>query len=183
MRLPRRHVAIVVAGTAGLAVAGVATALSRDGRSSSSAVPAAASVSNSYPGSITSASGRYLGDHGQLKVDPSGLTALHAGRLVITSAGCHGKPHCLALSGRPTGTLTPAGRQNPDIGRHSTLHASGQVRPLGHVSITGTLQLPGFIICGRETLTMTLTASHGTVSATASTRLNCGQGPTITGES
>src|SRR5689334_7164737 len=56
----------------------------------------------------------------------------------------------LALRGSVGGTVTMP-LTNPDVGRESDLSGSGSVRPLGLVSLSGTLHATGFIARGHAT--------------------------------
>jgi hypothetical protein len=52
---------------------------------------------------------------------------------------------------------------------------TGLVTPRGRVTVSGLLQLPGFIACTQETVT--LSGAHGTVKIAASTPTRCAGPP------
>ena len=139
--------------------------------------PSPSPAAATFAGTITSATGRYAGDHGHVVIEDGPVASHRSGRLLISGRACHGARHCLALSGMPPGSLTLKGHPIPDAGFTYTVRAAGRVGPLGHVSISGLLQVPGFVACGHQTMTLTLAAAHGTVRVTAATRTRCVGGP------
>lgn len=62
-----------------------------------------------FSGAITSAGGRYAGDAGHVVVRDAALVSHASGRLLISGAACHGARRCLALTGRPVGSLKLTG--------------------------------------------------------------------------
>jgi hypothetical protein len=52
----------------------------------------------------------------------------------------------------------------PDTGKTFNLNGSGQVSPLGQVSVTGSLQAPGFILSAHASGTLTLQDAAGTIT-------------------
>ncbi|MGZ4178690.1 MAG: hypothetical protein ACXVRW_08550 [Solirubrobacteraceae bacterium] len=142
-----------------------------------SPTPSPSPAAATFSGTITSATGRYAGDHGHVVIKDGPMASHRGGRLLISAWACHGAPHCLALSGMPPGSLTLKGHPIPDTGFTYTVRAAGHVGPLGHVSISGLLQVPGFVACGHQTLTLTLAGAHGTVKVTAATPTRCVSGP------
>ena len=124
-------------------------------------------------GMITSATGRYAGDHGRVVIRDGDMAGHRTGHLLLSGSACGGVSHCLSLSGRPLGTMVLTGHPIPDTGQAFAVHAAGHVAPLGLVRVTGVLHMPGFIACGHETMTLTLRAPEGTVTLSAQTRPRC----------
>jgi hypothetical protein len=131
--------------------------------------PSAATLS----GTITSATGRYAGDHGRVVIRDGDIAGHRSGHLAISGSACGRVGHCLSLSGRPVGTMVLTGHPIPDTGQAFAVRAAGRVAPLGLVRVSGVLHMPGFIACGHETMTLTLRASEGTVTLSAQTRPRC----------
>jgi hypothetical protein len=73
--------------------------------------------------------------------------------------------HQLHLAGTLAGTYT-APMANPDAGIRDALTGSGAVSPLGHASVTGTVQGMGFIQSGRAGGTLTLSGPKGSLTLT-----------------
>jgi hypothetical protein len=167
--MKRAIAGMLATGTALMALAGAAAAITGPPRRTPVLAPAA----GTFSGTITSGSGRYAGDGGRVVIEDGELTRHHSGRLIITGGACRGARHCLALSGTPAGSLIAHAHPIPDAGFTYSVRAAGRVRPLGRVSITGVLQVPGFVACGRQTMTLTLTGARGTVKLAAETRLRC----------
>ena len=126
-----------------------------------------------FYGKITSATGRYADQRGGVVIRDADIAAHRTGQLAISSRACRSTAHCLSLRGRPSGSMTLIGHPIPDAGYTFTVHAAGRVTPLGRVRVSGVLQVPGFIACGHQTITLSLTGSHGTVRLTAQTRPRC----------
>ena len=121
---------------------------------------------DSFAGKITTATGRFSGDRGSatiVLVPGPGQASRHLG-VTIKGTVCARKVACVPLVGKLTGTLAPGPRTNPDVGRRFTITGAGTIKPLGHVSATGTVQGTGFIKNGHESLTLKLTNSGGTVT-------------------
>jgi hypothetical protein len=137
-------------------------------------LPVPRPAAGTFSGMITSATGRYAGDHGHVVINDGPMSGYRGGRLLISGRACHGAGHCLALSGTPSGAMTPKGHPLPDTGFTYTVRATGRVSPLGRVSVSGLLQVPGFVACPHQTLTLTLAGAHGTVRITAETPAHCG---------
>jgi hypothetical protein len=147
------------------------------GAGPSPAIVAPSPAAATFSGAITSATGRYAGAHGHVAIRDAALVAQRSGPLSIIGRACHGARHCLALSGRPSGSLTLKGHPIPDAGYTFTVRGAGRVAPLGQVTISGLLQVPGFVACGRQTMTLTLTGPRGQVKITAETPVRCVGGP------
>jgi hypothetical protein len=140
-------------------------------------LPVPRPASATFSGTITSAAGRYAGDHGRVVIKDGPIASRGGGTLSISGRVCRGDRSCLTLSGTPTGSLAPKGHPIPDVGFTYTVRAGGRVTPLGRVSVSGLLQVPGFVACGHETMTLTLTGAHGTVKMVAATRTRCAGSP------
>jgi hypothetical protein len=67
-----------------------------------------------------------------------------------------------AVVGTLTGTFTQM-RHIADTGASYALTGGGSVRPLGKVTVNGSMTAPGFVRVGRASGTLTLTGSGGTV--------------------
>jgi hypothetical protein len=111
-----------------------------------------------FTGVVSSASGRFAGDRGRVEV----ILRHTGGRRITLSFSplpCRRAHHCLRLSGRLRGTMSPSAHQGPpDTGSSLTLHTHGRLAPLGASKGTGTAYGTGFIRRGREALKLTLTA-------------------------
>ena len=147
-----------------------------------SAGPAAAiagprPAAGTFTGTITSAAGGYAGDHGRVVIRDADLVSRMSGRVVLSGLACRGARHCLDLDGKPVATLALKGHPIPDAGYTFTVRGSGRVAPLGAVKVSGLLQVPGFVACGRQSLTLTLASTRGRVKVTAQTRLRCAGPP------
>jgi len=147
-----------------------------------SAGPAAAIAgprpgADTFFGTITSTTGRYAGDHGRVVIKDAAVVSHASGQLVVSGASCRGAPHCLSLAGRPVGALKLKGHPIPDAGYTFTVSGSGRVAPLGVVKVSGLLQVPGFVACGHQSMTLTLTGRRGRVKISAETRTRCAGGP------
>lgn len=136
-------------------------------------VPSPSPAGATFSGTITSGTGRYAGDSGDVVIRDGSMTAGHGGRLLISGRACRGARWCLRLSGAPAGSLTLKGHPIPDAGFTYTVRGAGKVAPLGHVAVSGLLQVPGFVACGHQTMTLTLTAARGTVKITAAGPSRC----------
>jgi hypothetical protein len=116
-------------------------------------------------GQISNASGSYAGHRGRV-----GIYVQHRGsdRVTITLRGrpCPSGGHCLKLDGVLVGTLTRL-KTIPDAGTRYRLDASGRITPLGAVTASGEARGTGFIAHGRESLTIDLAGSSGTVGVSA----------------
>jgi len=151
-----------------LALAAVAVAV---------AVPAAAlagpsaptPAKDSFTGRVTAATGIFARDHGAVTIAlaPRPGNALRRLTLTLRGAPCSGKGQCVQLSGKLTGTLAPGPMRVPDAGRSFTIAATGTIKPLGHVSATGTVHGTGFIANGHENLRLLLMRAGGTVTIEA----------------
>lgn len=157
----------------GRALGGVTLILLAAGGGSAAAIIAPRPAPGTFSGAITSAAGRYGRDHGRVVITDADLASHASGRLVIRGRACHGAARCLVLSGRPVASLTLKGHPIPDAGYTFTVRGSGRVAPLGAVKVTGTLQVPGFVACGHQTLTLTLASRAGRVKLAATTSPRC----------
>ncbi len=160
-RLVSRSAVGVVACAASVAAVGSPTVLA----ASMALTPA----KDSFAGKITAATGKFSGDRGAVTIVLAPGAGQAARHLSVTIKGtvCARKVACVPLAGKLTGTLAPGPRTNPDVGRRFTIAATGTVKPLGHVSATGTVQGTGFINNGHESLTLKLTRPGGTVTIAA----------------
>jgi hypothetical protein len=158
--------AVVARGcAAALAVAGASAAVG--------VASAAAPAKDSFVASVTAASGKFAGDHGGITIvlapGPGGLSR----RLTVTLRGgsCGASKHCIAVSGKLTGSLTRGPAAVPDVGSSLRIRASGTIKSVGKVSATGTVHGTGFIARGQETLKLKLTAPGGTITIGADSGL------------
>src|SRR5690348_13575758 len=74
-------------------------------------------------------------------------------------------PHATRV--RLTGVLSGTTRMSfgmPDMGQTISLSGSGRLRPLGQAAAEGVLSQPGFILNGRDTGTLSLTAGSDQVT-------------------
>jgi hypothetical protein len=125
-----------------------------------------------FTGHVSAGTGRYRGDHGRARL--AVFVSLSASGATITiriaPLACRSTPRCLGLKGSLSGRLgwlpVPS-----DSGSMALLNLSGKVAPLGNVTATGTVHGTGFIVRGRETLTLTLPGTHGTVKLAAQSGL------------
>jgi hypothetical protein len=154
-------------------VIGVTAVLLAVSAAGAAAITAPMPTPGTFSGVITSGGGRYAGDHGHVVVRDADLVSHASGRLVISGAPCRGARHCLALTGRPVGSLKLTGHPIPDAGYTFSVSGSGRVSPLGRVKVSGRLQVPGFVACGHETMTLTLSGRRGWVKVATATPLRC----------
>jgi hypothetical protein len=161
----------------GIGVAGMTAVLLAFGAGASSAIVAPRPAVGTFSGTITSGSGRYADGVGHVVIRDADVVSHASGRLLISGRACHGARHCLSLSGQPRSSLKLKGHPIPDAGFTFTVSGAGQVTPLGAVTVRGVLQVPGFVACGRQTMTLTLTGRRGQVKVTAQTPLRCAGGP------
>lgn len=135
------------------------------------ATQAKAPANDSFSGSITAATGSFKHDRGKVSIDLTLRSGHATRRLTLTMHGqpCESK-RCVALIGKLRGTLMTDAEQIPDVGSRFTARAAGAIDPLGHVFASGTAQGTGFVERGLETLKLTLTAKHGTITVNAHTR-------------
>jgi hypothetical protein len=128
-------------------------------------------ASEFYYGSIVGATGRYAQDHGNVSIGDAG-TGLRD-RLIMSPRACHPSRRCLSLAGYATVTYTVQGHPIPDTGAIETIRGSGRVTPLGRVSVSGELHVPGNAACLRRSIAITLASAQGNVSLTARTQTGC----------
>lgn len=126
---------------------------------------------DSFTGHISGAAGRYKHDVGSASIYLHLRTSEQAIRPVtvtIQGRACGHSRVCLNLRGRLKGTLTLTARPHvPDTGNSFSLKAVGAVTPLGHAAATGMGQGTGFIPRGRETMRLTFSTGHGSVTLSA----------------
>lgn len=121
---------------------------------------------DTFTGQVTASAGRYASVRDRLTVYLLPQSTGSRRRIIvqIVGRGCSAATiHCVRLHGTLTGTMT-AQKTVPDLPTRFALIARGRVRPLGRVSATGVVQGIGFVISGRETLTLTLRNAHGRVA-------------------
>lgn len=158
-------------------VIGVTAALLVMSSGPAAAIAGPRPAAGTFTGSITSAGGRYAGDHGRVVIKDGDMASHASGQIVVSGQSCRGGRHCLKLDGKPVGSLTLKGHPIPDTGYTFTVSGSGRVAPLGVVKVSGLLQVPGFIACRRQSMTLTLTGARGRVKLSAETHLRCAGGP------
>jgi hypothetical protein len=160
-------VTAVALGASGNSLGAVTTRLAAT-RVAASATRVAAK--DHFTGRITAASGALRGRGGQLSVDlntPPSTAPHHRLALMFHAAGCANAAHCLKLSGIVHGTLSRESGRIPDAGSSFGVRATGQLRPLGKVSATGTVHGTGFIAQGYEQLQLSVTTPHGKLTVSA----------------
>jgi hypothetical protein len=138
------------------------------------AAAAAVPPGDSFNGTITGARGAYNGDNGTVSVAvsvPPPGPRVRSAIFTLAGARCRSVARCIRLSGKVHGTMTVVAGANPDAGKQFAIAASGTVGPLGHVEVSGSAHGTGFIAQGRESLTVTLHGSSGSVTVTAQSRL------------
>jgi hypothetical protein len=146
---------VIAAGVAAaaLSLAGTSGAARRDPRVRAHGARAhAAAAKDSFSGHITAARGALAHDGGAAAVvlatpQSTGQRVRSLG-LTVRGASCGHRPRCLTLAGTLRGTISMLAPANPDLGRILALHASGTLRPLGTVRISGTVHGTGFIARG-----------------------------------
>lgn len=134
------------------------------------AEPATVPAKDSFSGSISSGTGRYKDDRGTASsylVLSSSSNATRRLTLEIRGRPCGRSKHCLKLSGNLKGTLTAIPPQVADVGQSFTVNVRGRLKPLGPVSVKGTVHGTGFLIQGEETLSLTITAPGGQINLSA----------------
>lgn len=121
---------------------------------------------DSFTGSIVSATGRYSGHHGRVKVylHPHGSRRTRPTRVVLVGHCSGSSGRCIDLEGAVRGTLSPGGPRLPDVGRDFGLSGAGRLSPLGRVAISGSVSGTGFISHGHELMKLVLRSSSGSVT-------------------
>jgi hypothetical protein len=176
MKLSRsRPIALALA--AGLVACGSARSPDPSAATPRSPDPSAASppvlvpvpAKDSFSGQITAATGRFGGDHGNVKVhlQPGSGVTVRTVTVTFAAASCRVQHRCLQLGGKLTGKLTQQAGI-PDVGRTFSLTARGIVKPLGRVTALGTVTGVGNVRYGHESLRLTLKGTSGTVVVSAS---------------
>ena len=132
-------------------------------------VPRHVPAKDSFQASIRSGTGKYaeFSGHARIYLSPAGQGLRRSVKVTLVSLPCSSSSHCLKLSGTATGTLTPSRVHTPDIGHGAALTGAGTIDPLGHATIRGDVRGTGFIKRGRETLTLAVSNSSGTVTLEA----------------
>ncbi len=122
---------------------------------------------DAFKGTITAATGRLAGDRGHVAIvlahAPVGSNASTSLTLSIRGTSCAGHPSCLRLTGSLRGRMTLV-HSLPDVGHRFEITARGTVKPLGHVTASGTAAGTGFIRSGHTGLNLTLRNATGTVT-------------------
>jgi hypothetical protein len=121
---------------------------------------------DTFTGSIASGRGSFSGARGRVTVylHPRGSGKARRVRVVIRGR-CGGSAQgCTRLQGVLSGRLSSSRAGPPDTGHEYALAGTGQVRPLGHVSVRGEVAGTGFISHGHELMKMTLSSSSGGVT-------------------
>lgn len=129
---------------------------------------------DSFTGRITFATGKFTGARGQvtilLKTDRfCGLCRVPSRRqlkVVLDGRRCGTVRRCIRLTGTMTGTLL-AQPTISDVGVPFAIVAHGMIRPLGHVSATGSVHGAGFIRYAYQPLHLTLSAPGGRLAIDA----------------
>jgi hypothetical protein len=122
-----------------------------------------------FTGTVSAATGAYARNAGTVVITlavPTTDAGTRSLTLSVRPGACPASGTCLRLSGKPAGTLTSRATV-PDAGFHYRIRASGRVSSLGHVKASGTIQCPGNIGAGHETMTLKLRANNGSVTITA----------------
>jgi hypothetical protein len=126
---------------------------------------------DTFAGEISTASGRFAGDAGRLRIilRPGRGGETRRLRAFLYGDRCGGQPHCLRVHGRLDGTLSevPTG---PDRGKSFKIDADGNVAPAGQVSAGGRVTGTGFIAYGHEQLRLKLSTGSGRITITASSK-------------
>lgn len=160
-----------IAGVATLMVVPCAACSSASVAIHSHALPEAAQTvpaDDSFEGNVVSATGRFRGDGGSVRirliVGPS-HEAIRPLTVIVEARRCGAVRRCLRLAGNLKGTLYYEARQVPDTGARLRVAASGSIKPIGSVSASGHIHATGFIRRGRETLQLTLASTSGSITA------------------
>lgn len=157
-----------VSRSLGLCTCAAATLLAGGG--SPVAARTATPAKDTFSGSITRATGRLSGDHGNVTILIHVVQSTDRARrigLTFKSRACGSAKHCLSLSGRLSGTISARRAGIPDVGRRFDLKLAGTLTGLGQVSATGVVVGVGFIRAGHEMLTLDLRAKVGSVTIAA----------------
>ena len=125
---------------------------------------------DSFHGRITSATGRLAGRHGRALIGffpVASNTRTRSLLITVRPRSCTEARGCARLRGTLNGSITQV-QSIPDTGSAFTITAHGTVRPLGHVTASGTAHGMGNARFGHETVRLTLTgrAGDGTVTVT-----------------
>jgi hypothetical protein len=174
----------VSSGGTGTGGAGSGGAGSSGGSGPSSGAPSARDIParDSFTGTITAGTGRYVHRRGTTAIYlhlGSRSTTVRSLDLALRGRACKQAPRCLRLSGTVSGVLMLVSRHLPaDIGRGFSVRAGGSVAPLGQVTLRGTGHGSGFIARGREQLRIVLKGANGTLTILAhSTRVRAFTSP------
>jgi hypothetical protein len=137
---------------------------------------AAASVParDSFRGRITVAAGPHRGDHGSVSIAAvPGASGSNVRRLTITVRGgrCGSSTACVQLRGTLTGTIERLRGQLPDVGQSFQIKASGALRPFGMSTSRGSVHGTGFILRGREQMSLTFVSGAAKITLSAQSRV------------
>jgi hypothetical protein len=168
----RISIRAAVIGAVAVTAAGIAAGATLGGSDDKQGVAAVARVParEAFSGSVAGASGRYRGASGQVTL---ALTPAHSATSTrkltvrLTGRNCATRNKCVDLDGRLHGTITAARDRIPDVGRPFGLALSGDVAPLGSVTVSGSVQGTGNIARGRERARITLKGAHGSITVSA----------------
>jgi hypothetical protein len=131
------------------------------------------SVNDAFAGRIEHGTGAYRAAQGtaQIVISLGAATATFGSRaLTLTFAGTPcvpGGTDCVVLDGIVHGRATPQRNRVADLGALLHLHARGKVGPLRRVRIAGTVHGTGFIVSGREMMSLSIAGRRGTLMVTA----------------
>jgi hypothetical protein len=130
------------------------------------ALARAVPTKDAFKATINSGSGRMAHAKGTFEIDVTPAPASHGKRgvtLDFRGSGCSRKQQC-RLSGTLHGTLTPVFNRFPDGGSMFTVHATGRLGRLGHVTVTGSLHGTGNIARGYETMDVTVSGKSSSLA-------------------
>jgi hypothetical protein len=157
--------ALAAAGAAGaLAVGSGAVACTS---SHQAKVPA----KDSFSAHLSAETGQLKGDRGTASIyvaTPASRRTVRAITLMVRGSSCGHARHCLRLQGKLHGTLTASPHHGADVGQSFSVSAAGNLRPLGYVTVTGTVHGTGFISRGHETMLLTVSGGGSSIGVDAS---------------
>jgi len=135
------------------------------------------SVNDVFASRIEHGTGAYRAAQGtaQIVISLGAPTTTFGSRaLTLTFAGTPCVPagtDCVVLDGIVHGRATPQRNRVADLGALLHLHARGKVGPLRRVRIAGTMHGTGFIVSGREMMSLSIAGRRGTLMVTAESDL------------
>jgi hypothetical protein len=118
---------------------------------------------DSFRARISAATGRLTGRHGRVQIGffpVASNTRTRSLLITVTPRPCREAHGCARLRGTLNGSITQV-QSIPDTGSAFTITAHGTVRPLGHVTVSGTAHGMGNARFGHETVRLTLTRGDG----------------------